>query len=101
MRMSWFSLKFTRRMPRIGSRRLWLAVGGSGAVFALVMMFADVGGNGLNGGVQKGGAESQPGNVFKNVGVFDGLGGRFAPGERGVAGDEDSRNGDRIEIFGT
>src|ERR1700739_3187297 len=77
-----------------------LAVGGFGAVLALVMVLADMGGDGLDGGVEEGGAEGEPGNVFEDVGEFDGIGRGFPPGERSMTGDEDTGDGQRGEALG-
>jgi hypothetical protein len=78
---------------------LSLAVGGLGAVLALVMVFADVGWDGLNGGVEEGGSESQPSNVFENIGIFDCVGWRFSPCEGGMTGNEDSGYRDGVETL--
>ena len=57
-----------------------------------------MGGDGLNGGVKEGGTEREAGNVLENVGVFHGFRGRLSPGKGGVAGNQDSGDGDGVEM---
>ena len=78
---------------------LALAVGRLGAVLALVMMVADVGRNGFDGGVEESGSKRQSGDVLKNVCMLDGLRGRLSPGKGRVAGNKDARNGDGVELI--
>lgn len=54
-------------------RKLSLSVGRFWTVFALIVMFADVGGNGLDSGVEEGGSKGETSDVLKDVGVLDGL----------------------------
>src|SRR5580698_3047888 len=75
-------------------------------MLALVMVFGNVqrdceiGRTGEAGfGAEQDAAEGEPGDVFKDVGVLDGFSGSFAPGERGVAGDEDTGDGDGVKGF--
>lgn len=68
-------------------------------MFAKVVMLADMGWNRSNGCVEKGGAKGQPGNVFENVGMFDSFFWRLSPSERGVAGDQDPGDGNRVETL--
>lgn len=68
-------------------------------MLSLIVVFADVGGDGACRGIQSNGAEGEAGDVFEDVGVFDGVGGIFAPGKGRMAGDEDSRDGDGVQIL--
>ena len=61
-------------------------------VFGNVHRYCEIGRSGDGAvGAEQDAAEGKAGNVFEDVGVFDGLGWGFAPGERSVAGDEDTR----------
>ena len=68
-------------------------------MLALVMVFGDVAGETVCGGSDGYGAIGEAGDVFEEIGVFDGCCRGFAPGEGSVTGDEDSGNGDGIEIL--
>ena len=70
-------------------------------MFALVVMLADMDRNGAGFGIQRNGAKGQPGDVFENVGVLDSFSGALAPGKGGMAGDEDTGDGERVESLGT
>jgi len=67
-------------------------------MLALVMVFGNVNRNSGVGRFQQGAAVGEACYVLKDIGVFDGLGGCFTPDKWGMAGDEDSGNGERIEI---
>src|SRR6202453_1657914 len=97
-----------------GTGRFWtpfvllslLTVGRFGAMFALVVVFGNVQGDceigrsdELGGGAEQNAAEGKACNVFEDLGVFDGLGGGFAPGKGCGTGDEDARDGKGIERF--
>ena len=77
---------------------LFLTVGCVGSVLALVVMVADVVGDSSIGSAEQGAAEGDTGDIFQQIGVFDGLGRRFSPGKGGMAADQDSRNGKRVEL---
>ena len=68
-------------------------------MLALVVVFGNVQGNSGIGRSEQYAAEGEAGDEFEDVGVFDGLRGAFAPGEGGVAGDQDAGNGEGVEIF--
>src|SRR5208337_2424970 len=76
-----------------------LAVGRLRTVLAKVVVFLDVVGNASLGSSQKHAAEGQPGNVFKDVGVFHGFGGSSAPRKGRVAGNQYAGNRDGVEVF--
>jgi hypothetical protein len=67
-------------------------------MLSAVVVVADVGGDGLNGGVEESGAKGEPSDVLEDVGVLDGFSGRFSPGEGGVTGNQDSGDGNGIEM---
>ena len=67
-------------------------------MFAHVVVLGDVGRDSGFRSAEEDAAEGEPGDVFEHVGVFDGIRGVFAPGEGGVAGDEDAGNGEGVEI---
>ena len=77
-----------------------LAIGGFGAMLALVVMFGNVHRYPGIGCSEEDAAVGETRNVLEEIGVFDGLGGGFAPGERGVTGDQDAGDGDRVEAAG-
>ena len=52
------------------------------------------------GGTDKAGAEGEPGDVLKNVGVFDGFRSGPSPGKGRMSGDKDAGNGNGVEILG-
>ena len=66
-------------------------------MFAKIVVLTDMCRNRGDGGIEKRSAKRQSGDVFQHVGVFDGLGGGFSPGERRVTGDQNAWNSDRIE----
>ena len=68
-------------------------------MFALIVVFGYVSGEAICRGAQGDGAPGEAGYVFEQVGVFDGCCWGLAPGERGVAGDEDARDGDGVEVL--
>ena len=74
-----------------------MAVGGFGAVLALVVMFSNVScKTGLRRS-QNYRTVREPGYVLKQVRIFDGGCSRFSPCERSMAGHEDAGNGQWIE----
>ena len=76
----------------------YLAVSGFRAVFAQIVMLQNMGWDSGFGRSQENTAKSEPGDVFKDVGVFDRFSGRLAPREGSVAGDKDTWNRDGIEL---
>ena len=68
-------------------------------MFALIVVFADVGGETCGGTFEHNGAISQAGYVFEQVGVFDGGCRGLAPGEGSVACDKDAGDGDGVEVL--
>ena len=68
-------------------------------MFPPVVMVADVGWDGFDGGVEEGGAKGEPGDVLKHICMLNSLRGRLSPGEGGVAGDQNSGNGDWVELI--
>ena len=76
-----------------------LAVGGFGAVFALIVVFGNVQWNPGIGRPEQDASEGQAGDELENVGVFDGLGGRSSPDKGSVAGDQDAGDGEGVEVF--
>lgn len=91
---------FDRESGRQGLQSA-LAVRGPGTVFALVVMLAYVCRDGACRTVERDRTESEPGDVFEDIGMLDGVGRIFAPGKGSVAGDEDSWDGDGIQTLGT
>ena len=82
-----------------------LAVRGFRSVLPLVVVFGNAHrdcGIGRSGWVvfeaEQNGVEGQAGDVLKDIGVLDGFGDGYSPGEGSVAGDQDSGNGDGVEI---
>lgn len=75
----------------------FLAVGGLGAVLALVVVLADVVGEPCRWSIQSYSAIGEAGDEFEQVGVLDGGGGSFSPGKGRMAGDKDAGDGERIE----
>jgi len=69
-------------------------------MLALVVMFADVLRNGLNGGIKQTGPEGEPGDVFKDIGMFNRLGRRSSPREGCMAGNKNSGNSDGVKLLG-
>jgi hypothetical protein len=67
-------------------------------VFAVEVEIVDVGGKACFRCSEEGRAEGEAGDVFEDVGVFDGGGGGFSPCERRVAGAEDAGDLERVEI---
>ena len=55
----------------------------------------------LSSGPKQDGAEGETGDVFENVGVLERISYGFAPCKRGVAGDQNSRDGEGVEAFRT
>ena len=87
-------------------RTLELAVGCLGAVFAEVVVFGNVHrecGIGRSQRViskaDQNCAEGEAGDVFQHVGVLDGLGDGFSPGKGRMAGNQNPRYGDRVEVL--
>lgn len=77
-----------------------MAVAGFGAVLAPIVVFGNVQWYSGIGRFEKDAAERETGDVFKNIGVLDGFGDGFSPGEGSMAGNEDSGDSDRIKAFG-
>ena len=77
---------------------LFLPVSSFGTVFAQVMMFGNVGRDSGFWSTEERTSVGEAGDVLKAVGVFDGIGGVFAPGKGGVAGDKDAGDGDGVEV---
>ncbi len=50
--------------------------------------------------MEQNGTKSEAGDVFKDVGVFHGFGSVLSPGEGGMTGNEDARDGDGVKIAG-
>jgi len=59
--------------PLSSFQELLLSVGRFWAVFAPVMVIADVGGDGFDSGVEEGGAKGEPSDVLKDVRMLHGL----------------------------
>jgi hypothetical protein len=76
-----------------------LAISGLWAMFSLVVVLAYMSGDRAGRAVQGHRAEGEPSNVFEDVGVLDGADGIFAPSKRSVTGNENARNGDRVQAF--
>jgi len=68
-------------------------------MFALVVVFGDIGGQAVCGGSKRYGAIGEAGDVFEKVGIFDGCGSGLAPGEGRVSGYEDAGDGDGVEAL--
>jgi len=68
-------------------------------VLAKVVVLFHVVRNARLGSSQQHAAEGQPGDVFKDVGVFHGFGGSSAPRKGRMAGNQNAGDGDGIEIF--
>ena len=88
------------------ARLLALTISRFGTVLPEVMMFGNVQWNSKTGrsgkvwrGVDEDAPKCKPGNVFKDIGVFHGLGGVFAPGKGGMPGNQDAGNGQGIKVF--
>ena len=77
-----------------------LAVGGFGAVFALVVVFGNIGCQAFRGSIEDDGAIGEACDKLQQVGIFDGSCGGFSPGEGGVACDEHARDGKWVEVAG-
>ena len=75
-----------------------LAVSSFGAMLALVMMFTNVGCKSIRGSTQYDGAVSQPGDEFKQVGMFHSGCRGLAPGKGRMAGDQDARHSERVKL---
>jgi len=75
-----------------------LAVGGLGAVLALVVVVGYIPRDAGFGRSEQHAAEGEAGDVLKEVGVLDGFRGGSAPGEGGMAGDQNAGNGDGIKV---
>jgi len=69
-------------------------------MLALIVVFAHVLRNGLNGGIEQTGSEGEPGDVFKDIGMFNCLGRRSSPCERCMAGNKNSGNSDGVKLLG-
>jgi hypothetical protein len=62
------------------------------------MVFGNVYRNAGDGAIQKSAAVGEACDVLEHIGVFNGLGGGFAPDKGGMAGYENSRNGERVQV---
>ena len=68
-------------------------------MLAEVVVFGNVQRNAGIGRSQKHAAEGEAGNVLQNVGMLDGFSGSFAPDKWGVAGYQDSGNGEGVKAL--
>ena len=76
-----------------------LAIGGFGAMLALVVVFGNIGWDPGLGGPEQDAAECEAGYVLKNIGVLDGVRDCLAPGEWGVSGNKNAGDGEGVEIL--